>query len=706
MQPRALAQLSSGLILGLSSVIYSVSYAALMFSGPLAAYVGYGITLCLVTAAIGGLYGRFAEDPTLVSGPDANTSSVLAGILGAAMAAGNPRAGATLDHALAILVTASLFSAACYLLIERFHLTRLVRFVPFQVSAGFLASSGWLMASGALNIIAGTPLTLEGLRAFAAAPAQLELLVGLLLTAALAALHRRLSAAIAIPLFVVGASVAVNVGVRLLCAAPACDASAWFFAPFDHLQWRPPWELPWDADLAATLLPLLPSFFALAFIGTLTVLLSLSSLELSYGRDFQLEQALRLHGRSTVLATLLGGYMGVISIGRSAMCRSTGGGRWTGVVIAAVCLAVLFGFGWMLAWVPKAALGALVLYIGLDMLRQWLWDLRRTLRRAEWLQVLGILLCVVAFGYVVGFLAGLLAACIFFVVNYSRMPFIALDTTVATARSTVIRNANDQAWLAREGTRFRVGRFEGFVFFGVASGIYDWYRAGDARSQPFALLDFSRARGIDPSALAVLHKIARHQSAGQRLLLVVQDTLARRLADGAGGALEVFDDYDSALERAEDIVLAGMPPGQAQAGRDAWLGADASNEERDAFRGWLSPLRLPAGERLFVEGDAGRNMFFVESGSLEVVKQTAGRPIRLCKVRAGAMLGEMALYTGQPRSASAIAVEPCGLLVLTQEARERMQREEPELAARLDRQVVLGLAGNLARTNTLLRLQA
>jgi SulP family sulfate permease len=147
MQPRALAQLSSGLILGLSSVIYSVSYAALMFSGPLSAYVGYGITLCLVTAAIGGLYGRFAEDPTLVSGPDANTSSVLAGILGAAMAAGHPRAGATLDQALAILVTASLFSAACYLLIERFHLTRLVRFVPFQVSAGFLASSGWLMAS-------------------------------------------------------------------------------------------------------------------------------------------------------------------------------------------------------------------------------------------------------------------------------------------------------------------------------------------------------------------------------------------------------------------------------------------------------------------------------------------------------------------------------------------------------------------------------
>jgi SulP family sulfate permease len=707
MAPRALAQISSGLILGLSSVIYAASYAALMFSGPLAGYVGYGIAICLITAAIGGLYGRFAEEPTLVSGPDGNTSSVLAGILGTALAAGHVPASGALNQALVILLAASLCTAACFLLIERFKLTRLVRFVPLQVTAGFLASSGWLMASGALNVMAGTPLTFEGVQALAQRPWRPELLGGIALTGVLALLHRRLSAAFAIPLFVLGATALVNFGASAWCHAPACDASAWFFASFDHLHWRAPWSLRLDGAVALSLVPLIPSFLALAFIGTLTVLLSLSSLELTYGRDFRLEQALRLHGRSTIVATLLGGYLGVISIGRSTMCRSTGGGRWSGFIIAGICLAVLLGLGSAIAWVPKAALGALVLYIGLGMLKQWLWDLRAALRPSEWLQVLGILLCVVAFGYVIGFFAGVLAACIFFVVNYSRMPFIGLDTTIATARSTVIRNAADLAWLAREGMRCRVGRFDGFVFFGVASAIYDWYQAGDPQRQPLALLDFSRARGIDPSAVAVLGKIIRDQAMpDQRLLLVVPRAMQQRLELAASPRVELFGEFDVALERAEDLLLATMPAEAAQALQDGWLGPGASDAQRSAFRAYLQPLRIAAAQQLFAEGQASDEMYFVERGSLEVVKAAGGgRSVRLCKVRAGAVLGEMAMYTGQPRSASALASEPCELLVLTRQARERIQLEQPALLTLLDRQVVLGLAGSLMRTNSLLQLQ-
>ena len=89
--------------------------------------------------------------------------------------------------------------------------------------------------------------------------------------------------------------------------------------------------------------------------------------------------------------------------------------------------------------------------------------------------------------------AGLLAACIFFVVNYSRMPFIALDTTIASVRSTVIRGAAEQARLTELGEQCRVGRFKGFVFFGVASAIYDWYRAGDPQKHTMVLLD----RGLE-----------------------------------------------------------------------------------------------------------------------------------------------------------------------------------------------------------------
>ena len=701
---RGAAQLTSGLVLGLSAVIYAVSYAALMFSGPLAAFMPWALSVTLVTAAVGGLYGFFSEEPTLVNGPDSNTSSVLAGMLAAAVA-GGAQDGGTLNRALAVLLCASLFAAACYLLIERFGLARLVRYIPFQTTAGFLASTGWLMASGGLNVIAGTPLTLDGLAAWLEQPWQPALWVGLGLALVLALMRRVWRPAVAIPVFVVLASVAMNLVLRLGCAgAAACAPALWFFEPFTQLHWHAPWDLRFDGALLADMLRLLPSFFAVAFVGTLTMLLSLSSLELAYGRDFSLEQALRLHGRTTLVSTALGGYLGVLSIGRSTLCRSTGGGRWTGWIASAVCVGVLLGLGGVLAWVPRAVPGALVLVIGLGMLKQWLWDQRKTLPLTEWLEVLAIVLCVVVFGYVVGFLAGLLAACIFFVVNYSRMPFIAMDATLAQVRSSVVRSAADQAWLGEAGERCRIGRFEGFVFFGVASAIYDWYRAGDAQRQPLVLMDFSRVRRIDPSAAAVLQKVIRAHGAKADLLLIVPGKALGSARLDPSPVMELLPDFDAALERAEELLLSGAP--EVDEGGRRWLGEGASAQDEAAFQACLVPQQLAAGATLFEEGQASDEMYFVRRGGLDVVKATAGGRLRLAQVRAGSMLGEMALYTGQVRSASAVASEDCELLVLTRAARERLQREHPQVAALLDRQVVTGLAGAIQRANALLKLQA
>ena len=72
---------------------------------------------------------------------------------------------------------------------------------------------------------------------------------------------------------------------------------------------------------------------------------------------------------------------------------------------------------------------------------------------------------------------------------------------------------------------------------------------------------------------------------------------------------------------------------------------------------------------------ASDEIFFVESGRLEVVKKGVHRiPVRLAKVVAGSMIGEMALYSGRPRSASVIAVEEAVLRVLSRDNWQRMKQ--------------------------------
>ncbi len=73
----------------------------------------------------------------------------------------------------------------------------------------------------------------------------------------------------------------------------------------------------------------------------------------------------------------------------------------------------------------------------------------------------------------------------------------------------------------------------------------------------------------------------------------------------------------------------------------------------------LRPRRLPAGAALMRRGDTGDCMYFIVEGEVEVA--LAPHPVRLGP---GAFLGEMALITGEPRSATVSALRETQVLTL------------------------------------------
>lgn len=76
---------------------------------------------------------------------------------------------------------------------------------------------------------------------------------------------------------------------------------------------------------------------------------------------------------------------------------------------------------------------------------------------------------------------------------------------------------------------------------------------------------------------------------------------------------------------------------------------------------------VPAGRTLFFQGDRGAELFLLMSGSVRIVlAHPAGRDVTLALLSAGEFFGDMALLDGHPRSASAITVEACEVLVLHQ----------------------------------------
>ena len=104
-----------------------------------------------------------------------------------------------------------------------------------------------------------------------------------------------------------------------------------------------------------------------------------------------------------------------------------------------------------------------------------------------------------------------------------------------------------------------------------------------------------------------------------------------------------------------------------------------------------TPLRLDPGQVIFSAGDAGREMFIVRTGSVDL---RIGETL-LETVEQGGLFGELALVDPAPRSATAVAGPDCSLVLVDVASFNDLVRRVPGLAL----EVMKVMARRLRRTN-------
>lgn len=83
-------------------------------------------------------------------------------------------------------------------------------------------------------------------------------------------------------------------------------------------------------------------------------------------------------------------------------------------------------------------------------------------------------------------------------------------------------------------------------------------------------------------------------------------------------------------------------------------------------------------EYLFKEGDAPDNMYIVRSGALAVTKTKNNADVIIAEIGAGAIVGEMALFDMQPRSANVKALKDSEVVSLPYKSLEQQLTQLPE----------------------------
>lgn len=124
----------------------------------------------------------------------------------------------------------------------------------------------------------------------------------------------------------------------------------------------------------------------------------------------------------------------------------------------------------------------------------------------------------------------------------------------------------------------------------------------------------------------------------------------------------------------------------------------------DALTDAIEWLALPGGTTLFDDGELPDALYFVVNGTLGAYQTTPDGHRRLIgRVTSGETVGEMALITGNPRSATIIALRDTELGRLPREAFEKLMLSHPQGLLRISQLMVQRLDSSQRQTRGALR---
>jgi len=678
------------------TIAFGLSYALLIFSGPLSPYLSYGVAATFISSAIlAAVIALGSSLPFAIAAPDSSTAA-MTGILVAAFAerviAQNPAAPLLAPA----LITLGLASLVTGLVLCGFGVTRMgraIRYVPYPVVGGFLGATGCLILLGAVRVITGHRLQFSTLGEFPNTTVLFELGAAALMALVLYLTWHRSRSPVGLPLILVAGVALGHIGLQVAGVSPAeAQAAGWFFTPPPHVSLMLPWteigHYPWRifADLSADLV-------AVVFVTASSTLFNTTGIEVATQRDANLERELNVTGLANMLAGAVGGYTGCVSVSRTVLSFSTGArGRLAGLTAAAIALLMLAKAPDVLGYIPKFVLGGLLLYLGADQLHKWIVDSRKRLTKTEYASLLAIIVIIMQWGFLPGVLIGVIIGCATFALSASRVDSIKFHFDGSEYRSSLDRSRDDQAVLAAHGGAIQGLNLQSYLFFGSANRLSQHVKAllqrhGECR---YLLFDFKLVTGIDSSAAYSFTQIKRAtDERGVRLVLVHLAAPAEKALRSSGflaGDVHVFAELDHALEWCENEIIARhQDRAQEEASlRDWFTRMLGSEHDAGELINRCERLEVAEGDVVVSAGAAADSMHFILDGRVGVmIAGDNGRQTRVRSLGRYTTIGEMGLVSGAPRSATIQAEAASVLYVLSTPQFEAIKREQPQLGQKL-----------------------
>lgn len=678
---------------GLAAMLVALP-AAIAFGVTIYAPLGGGLAAqgalagILGAMALGLIAGLLGGTPRLISAPCAPAAAVLS-----ALAVQYAEAGMGAAAAVLTLTLIGLLAGALQIGLGAARIGSLIKYMPYPVVSGYLTGVGLIIIASQTPKLLGIALP-QGFFAAIVAPETWNWAAIAVGSVTIASMQLAPQITKRAP----PAVIALGAGTLAHLALGLVDASLW------RLDGNPlvvgtiageggeVWAKATAHFRAFTHLGLDSIVEVLVPALTLAVLLSIDTLKTAVVLDAMTHsrhdsnRELIGQGAGNIGASLLGGVPGAGTMGPTLINLAAGAKtKRSGLFAGGFTLIAFLLLAPVIAWVPVAALAAILIVVGLRMIdRQSLGFLFNPSTRFDFMVIAAVVAVALGKSLIAASAAGIVFAILIFLREQSRATVVRAKVEGGAVHSKRFRNAAQSEVLKAADEQTVILELQGSLFFGTAHQLYSAIEPEIGRRR-YVILNMRRVNSIDVSASHMLERLEDMlQDAGGRLVFA---ELPRDLPSGVKlkkylksvglvgnrGAV-AFRRLDDALEwiEAETLATASLPDEETAlelAELEIFRGRQP--ETLVSLAGFMTVRRYAVGERIFSVGDGGRDLYLIRRGSvrLDVPMRKKDRH-HLGTFGRGDFFGEVSFLDGSIRAVDATAVSEAELYVLTREAFE------------------------------------
>ena len=713
-----------GLAAMLVALPSAIAFGVTVYASLGGSFAAYGaLAGILGTTALGLVASVAGGTKRLITAPCAPAAAVLSAFAIQQAAQGTPVATILL-----LLVVLALMTGMLQMLFGFVGLGGLIKYMPYPVVSGYLSGVGLIIIGSQVPKFLGAPTGTSLWHALTAPAVWLwqSIVVGIV-TIAVMVLAPRVTKAVPAAILALLAGTASYFGLSLIDPAMlvldknplvigAMAGSGGGFIEGMAARWQGVQGMGLR-DLRNLLVPAL----------TLAVLLSIDTLKTCVVLDaltrsrHDSNRELVGQGLGNLTAGLIGGMPGAGQMGATMVNMSSGAvSRMSGVMEGVLALIAFLALGGLIAWVPVAALAAILIIVGIRMIdRHSFQFLKSRSTIFDFIVILAVVTVALTVGLIPASATGIVLAIVLFVREQIGGQIVRRKIYGNQSFSKQIRLHDDMTILEQRGDQAVIFELQGSLFFGTANQLYTSLEP-EIKTRKYILLDMARVQTIDVTAAHMLEQIRDMMAEKGGFLIFAK--LPYNLPSGRDmqqyidqmglapykSAARIFDELDgaqewvenrilreAALERAEEKLLDLNELGLFKGRKEETLAALELRLDKRAFK---------AGEKIFTRGDAGDELFLIRKGSVRIMLTLGGgKAHHVSTFGRGDFFGEMAFLDGDARSADAVAFSDVDLFVLPRKTFDAFADEHKKASLKLMEGLASTLASRLRYANTELR---